>query len=179
MDSIKSHGHVEVAVVAPDGTRSIVDSGHNTLLYGCADAVARLFAGEASYRPTTIGFVKAHDSGLGAAFDVTDGRKTKTQAELVGSALTVEDVPIESGYRFDATPPTSAEIAADPDATSHYSGNKVTFRAMTQDNTGSAYIYGFLLKDAAGRVLAVKKLTTAVQRTSSYAIAAAWTVEFD
>lgn len=157
MDSITAHGHVEASLVAPDGTASVVESGHNTLLYRCADAVARLFAGEAAYRPAKIGFVTS-DFSL-----ATDARGT-SPATLAG--LSAEDVPIETGYSF-----STADGAK-------YGGNKVTFRAMTTEST-AVTIYGFLLKDADGRVLAVKKLDSPVARQSGYAMAASWSVQFN
>lgn len=166
-DSMMANGHVVAALVSPGGRCSVVAEGHNTLLYRCADAVAHLFAGEFAYRPTTIGFVCAEESDKGSAFAFTaSDRTTKTQAELVGSGLSVKDVQVEPAYSFSA-------------ATSHYQGNKVTFRAMTVDNAEAEYVYGFLLKDAAGRVLAVKKFDEAVERTAGFAMAASWTVTFN
>lgn len=180
MDKIFAKGHVEAALVAPDGSRHAVAGGANTLLYWCADAVARLFAGEQAYRPSVIGFVCAGSDGAGNDFTFTAGdRTTKTEAELVRSGLTVVDVPIETGYKFAAEPPTAEELAEDPDAKSHYAGNKVSFHAMTVDNAESEYVYGFLLKDAAGHVLAVKKLATPVRRAAEYAMAATWTIQFN
>ena len=86
---------------------------------------------------------------------------------------------MEPAYSFSATPPTAEELEDDPDAVSHYQGNKVTFRAMTVDNAAAEYVYGFLLKDVAGRVLAVKKFDSAVERTAGFAMAASWTVTFN
>lgn len=168
MDSMMANGHVVAALVSPDGRHSVVAEGHNTLLYRCADAVARLFAGESAYRPTTIGFVCAEGSGQSSAFTFeASDRTTKTQNDLVKSGLSVKDVQVEPAYSFSA-------------ATSHYQGNKITFRAMTVDNDEAAeWVYGFLLKDAAGRVLAVKKFDEAVERTKGYAMAASWTVTFN
>lgn len=166
-DSMMANGHVVAALVSPDGQRRVVAEGHNTLLYRCADAVARLFAGESAYRPTTIGFVCAAESDKGSAFTFTvSDRTTKTQAELVGSGLSVKDVRVEPGYALTAS-------------SANYGGNKVTFRAMTVDNADNEFIYGFLLKDAAGRVLAVKKFDSAVERTAGFAMAASWTVTFN
>jgi hypothetical protein len=181
-DNMMANGHVVAALVSPDGRHSVVAEGHNTLLYRCADAVARLFAGESAYRPTTIGFVCATEADKGSAFafpDPDDPRTTKTQAELVGSGLYVKDVQVEPAYAFSATPPTEEELEDNPHAVSHYQGNKVTFRAMTVDNDETEYVYGFLLKDAAGRVLAVKKFDKAVERTEGFAMAASWTVTFN
>ena len=179
-DSMMANGHVVAALVSPDGRRRVVAEGHNTLLYRCADAVARLFAGESAYRPATIGFVCAAESDKGSAFTFTaSDRTTKTQAELVGSGLSVKDVQVEPAYSFSATPPTAEELEDDPDAVSHYQGNKVTFKVMTIDNAAAEYVYGFLLKDAAGRVLAVRKFSSAVKRTAGFAMAASWTVTFN
>lgn len=180
MDSMMANGHVVAALVSPDGRRSVVAEGHNTLLYRCADAVARLFAGESAYRPTTIGFVCAasNDKDEDFIFEASD-RTTKTQGDLVKNGLSVKDVQVEPAYSFSTTPPTAAELEEDPEATSHYQGNKVTFRAMTVDNDSAEFVYGFLLKDAAGRVLAVKKFGEAVRRTEDYAMAASWTVTFN
>ncbi len=166
-DNMMANGHVVAALVSPDGRHSVVAEGHNTLLYRCADAVAHLFAGESAYRPTTIGFVCAAGKDKSLSFTASD-RTTMTQSELVPaeSGLSVKDVPIEPAYSFSAS-------------TSHYQGNKVTFRAMTVDNKEAEYVYGFLLKDAAGRVLAVKKFDEAVERADGYAMAASWTVTFN
>ena len=180
MDSMMANGHVVAALVSPDGRRRVVAEGRNTLLYRCADAVARLFAGESAYRPTTIGFVCAAGSGEDENFNFTaSDRTTKTQDDLVKGGLSVKDVQVEPAYSFSATPPTAEELVANPAATSHYQGNKVTFRAMTVDNAAAEFVYGFLLKDAAGRVLAVKKFDSAVERTAGFAMAASWTVTFN
>lgn len=156
MDSITAHGYVEASLIAPDGTSRVVECGHNTVLYRCADAVARLFAGEAAYRPAKIGFVTA-DFSL-----ATDARGTSpgTLAQL-----SAEDVPLETGYSF-----ATADGAK-------YANNKVTFRAMTTEST-AVTIYGFLLKDADGRVLAVKKLDSPVARQDGFVVATSWTVQF-
>lgn len=157
MDSITAQGHVEASLVAPDGTVRVVECGHNTILYRCADAVARLFAGEAAYRPAKIGFVTADFS-----LAVADARGTSPSTL---AQLNAEDVPLETGYSF-----ATADSAK-------YANNKVTFRAMTTNST-TVTIYGFLLKDADGRVLAVKKLGSPVARQDGFVMAISWTVQF-
>lgn len=166
MKQVATSGYVDAFIVAPDGTQEQVVSGANTLLYGCADAVAYLFAGAAEYRPTTIGFVTASTTGLGSNFHFTAGdRKTLTEQDIVGDGLSVHNVPIGQNIKFAAT--------AD-----EYKANQVLFGAMTTDNSSAAVIYGFILKDAQGRVLAVKKLANPQQRAAGYAMSATWSVTF-
>ena len=55
----------------------------------------------------------------------------------------------------------------------------MTFSASKPGPEGTDYVYGVLLKDAAGRVLAVKKFDECVVQNSGYAFAAEWTVTFN
>lgn len=163
MDKMTAYGHVDAYLVSPDGGARLVSAGHNTLMYACADAVARLFSGDSSARPTTIGFVTGATNDLAAEFAFS-GERDKTQDDVVSSKLTVEDVTISPNPTF----------AAD----AGYSGNKVTLSALHAAGDSTTYVYGFLLKDAKGNLLAVRKLDTVITHTTGFGVAASWTVTF-
>lgn len=166
MSHITARGHVDAFLVAPDGRREKVAHGSNTLLFGCADAVAGIFGGLSGHRPVTIGFVYGAERGLDAGFMFSQGdRATRTQRELVGSELHVYDQYIDQNRRFSASGPG-------------YKGNVVTFNASKPDTGGASYVYGLLLKDASGNVLAAKRFDTCVAQPAGYAFAAAWSVTF-
>lgn len=165
MDKMTAQGHVDAYLVSPDGGARLVSAGHNTIMYACADAVARLFSGDSSARPTTIGFVVGESNSLSEAFLFTEGERGKTQGDVVGTGLSVTDVAISPNPTFAA------------DEGSGYKGNKVTLGALLPSGT-LAYVYGFLLKDAKGNVLAVRRLDSYITRTTRFGIAASWTVTF-
>jgi len=165
--NIAAHGRVDAFTVSPDGLRTQVVHGSNTLLYSCADAVAHVFAGVPDRRPATIGFVYGDTDSLWTSFPFTQGdRSTRTQAEIVGPGLQVYETYIDQNRRF------SSSGAA-------YSGNVVTFAASKPGSDVPSYVYGVLLKDAAGNVLAVKRFDECVMQSSGYAFAAEWTVTFN
>ena len=166
MSHVRMQGHVDAFLVSPAGRREQVVCGANTLLYSCADAVARVFGGMPGYRPVTIGFVYGPERNLDVDFAFTAGdRTTHTQRELVGSGLQVYDQYIEQNRRFAAKGP-------------EYTGNVVTFNASKPDTGGASFVYGVLLKDAAGNVLAVKRFDSCVAQPAGYAFAAEWSVVF-
>lgn len=167
MNNITATGRVDAFTVSPDGHRSHVVHGSNTLLFSCADAVAHVFAGLPSYIPAKIGFVYGDADNLSANFAFTQGdRETRTQAEIVGTGLQVYDQNIDQNRRFSAS-------------SEDYEGNVVTFRASKPGSDGVDYVYGVLLKDASGNVLAVKKFDECVVQNSGYAFAAEWAVTFN
>lgn len=180
MDIMTASGHVDAFIVGPDGSRRKVAEGKNTLLYRCADAVAHMFAGSVDYVPATIGVVCSSDLSANhmAGFNFTDGNRTTLGEEdivLPGNQLTVHDIPIGQNKQFSATTPSVTPTVTG----GGYSGNKITLGAVTTDNGSAEDVYGFLLKDASGRVLAVKKLSAKVRRAANYAIAVSWAVTFN
>lgn len=173
MDHIIARGHVDAFLVSPDGAVREVVCGHNTLSYACADVVARLFAGLVDQKPSTVAFVYAGDATKATSFHpLTDADRGKTQAQIVGTGLNVHEVAISPNPSF-----TSSNA-------SRYSGNTVTFRATTTDNSVRTYIYGVILKDATGKVLATKQLikdgtaSDPIERPAGYALAVSWGVTF-
>lgn len=165
MDQISARGQVEVELVAPDGVRTPVSCGHNTLSYRCSDAVARLFAGQLAVRPAKIAFV-LEDFEL----DSEDARRQET----IGEGKAVEDVALDPNPAFSASDAT----AEHPEGV-EYRGNVVRFTAMTVDNAAAKTVYGFLLKAEDGTVLAARKLGTTVQKPQNYALSASWSVTFN
>lgn len=166
MEKTTSYGHVDAYLVSPDGVGRLVSAGHNTLMYACADAVARLFSGDGSARPTTIGFVHGASAGLGTAFAFggESAERGKTQTDIVGAGLAVDDVSVSPNPAF----------AAD----AGYGGNKVTLSALRSAKDSTTYIYGFLLKDADGNVLAVRRLDSPITHSPGFGVTASWTVTF-
>ena len=156
MEQMSSRGHVDVVLVSPDGGRQFVDGGHNTLSYGCADAVARLFAGEVGRRPAQIVFMLG-DFSLSADDPRVQGD--------IGIGVTQEPVSVDPNPKFS---PSSDK----------YVGNIVTFSAMTVDNAAEKTVYGFLLKDATGRTPAARKLDAPITKPANYALSATWAVTF-
>ena len=167
MNHITAHGHVDAFLVDPGGRRTRVAGGPNTLLYSCADAVAAAFGGKAERQPAVIGFVYGPKKGLDAAFAFSGGDRTpRTQAELAGAGLQVYDQRIDQNRSFAAGAP-------------EYAGNVVTFRAMKPDAGARVCVYGVVLKDAAGSVLAVKRFDECVVQNLGYAFAVSWSVTFN
>jgi len=165
MDSITMRGHVDTFLVSPDGERRHVQEGCNTVSYACADAAARLFAGRGG-GPRTVGFVYGTANDLASGFQFADGDRDRTEADIVDTGvLSVANVPV------DPNPGVSASDG-------NYGGNVVTFRATTVDNTAKWFVYGYLLKDADGNVLAVRKLPSVVTKSAGYALAVSWAIKF-
>lgn len=165
MESIAIRGHVDTFLVSPENVSTHILEGNNTVSYACADAAARLFAGRDG-RPRTVAFVYAESSGLESSFGFTAGERDKTQEDIVGSGLSVANVAI------DPNPSLSLSEAG------KYAGNVATFHAVTTENSAPVYVYGYLLKDGEGRVLAVRKLESAVSKPAGYALAVSWAITF-
>lgn len=166
MQGIEIRGHVDTFLVAPDGREEPVACGSNTVSYACADAAAGLFAGR-DRAPKTLGFVYSVSTGkMGSfLFNVGDREKVTEDDVISKPTLSVLDVPID---------PNPVVSSSDPEK---YAGNVTTFRATT-GASGKVYIYGYILKDADNRVLAVRKLSSAVEKPANYAIAVAWAITF-
>lgn len=158
-------GYVSVEAVGPDGVRSLVSAGHNTVLYACADAMARVFAGDSSARPHTVVFVHG-EAGKAASFTFTEtDRSSKTQADIVGDGLLVHSVVVADN------PKRTASGA-------NYAGNVVTFGATSTAELGATTVYGLLLKAADGTVLAVRKFDPAESKAEDYALSVSWSLTF-
>ena len=166
MVKITMRGRVDASLIAPDGRVERVVHGANTLLFSCADAVAGMFGGLSGRRPVTVGFVYAPDESRAASFNFTaDDRTAKTQDEIVGTGLQVHDQYIDNNRRYDASGPD-------------YAGNVVTFSAARPGMDAASYVYGVLLKDESGRVLAVKRFPEPVIQNAGYAFSVSWAVTF-
>ena len=166
MENITASGRVDAFLVSPSGDREPVVHGRNTLLFSCADAVANIFGGFSGYRPTVVGFIYGASDDLGANFSFSvDDRASKTQEELVGSGLLVHDQYIDNNRHLEASAPG-------------YASNAVTFNATKPGTDARSYVYGALLKDSSGRVLAVKRFDRCVVQNANYALALSWTVTF-
>lgn len=167
MGSIAVSGHVKAFLVSPCGHQAELVCGRNTVSYRCADAVAGMFAGLADARPVSVAFVYAATSGKETSFNFSPGERNKTQSDIVpsSSGLSVHEVDLDPNPR--CTPSAAT-----------YQGNKVTFSATTRNNTAAEYVYGFLLKNAAGDVLAVKKADSALFKPAGYALSVTWDITF-
>lgn len=166
MDHITARGSVKATLISPSGHSDVVSEDHNALMYGCADAVAALCTGDLARRPATLGFVYGQSSDLSAfMFDQESPDRGGRQSDIVGEGLSCEDVTLA---------PSPAISSSDR---SHYSGNRVTFRAMSTGDS-EVFIYGFLLKDGYNNLLAVRKLAAPVRRPAGYAVSADWSVSF-
>ena len=163
MQGIGMRGHVDTFLVAPDGSRTLVQPGSNTVLFKCADAVARLFAGRGG-GPAFVVFV--HDS----AFDTTVEAGADPRSWQPGAAMAAGTASNVTRVQLDPNPSVSA--SADT-----YAGNVVTLRA-TLTGGGAKSVYGYLLTDADSNVLAVRKLDSAVSKPANYALAVAWDITF-
>lgn len=160
----KITGYVSVAAVGPGGARSVVSAGHNTVLYACADAMARVFAGDSSARPHTVVFVHGA-AGLAAAFHFDGTRTAKTQGDIVGTGLSVHEVIIADNPKRSASG-------------DDYTGNTVTFGATSAPDLGATTVYGLLLEAADGTVLAVRKFSEPMVTTGGYALSVSWSLTF-
>lgn len=164
MKSLSARGRVEVRLVDGNGSARTVSVGHNTLSYGCADAVARMFAGQTDRRPSRIDFV-LEDFTIGTVrpdgtVDMRDQRGLADKTNVLSAA-------IDPNPRFSPS----------DDENSPYEGNVVTLSAMLTDDAARR-VFGFLLKDSAGRVLAARKLDEAVEKAAGYGMSVSWAVTF-
>ena len=162
MDGVAIKGHVDTLLISPDGVETRVDGGSNTVSYACADAVARLFAGRGG-GPKRIVFA-CGSSSLGDPFNLEDSQRSQDRATILGSDLT--------GYDVDIEPNPITDKSGDA-----YAGNVVRLRA-TLTTSSSTYIYGYLLEDAAGNVLAARRLSTKISKPAGYGISALWSITF-
>ena len=157
-------GHVRASIIAPDGKVVPLVSGRNTVSSRCADAAARMFAGDMSMRPSRIVF--AYDtSSSSLTFNFSAGERNKTRDEILGSSLSAEVAPIADN--------PSLGVSGD-----EYTGNVVTFGASARSDR-SMYVYGVIMEDSNGNVLAVKKFDSAVALPVGYALAVSWQITFN
>lgn len=164
MDDITMRGHVDAFLVAPDGKRTPAQAGANTVSYACAEAVARLFAGQGG-GPTRVVF--AHADTTDKTFNFVSGDRDKAESDILGTDLQAASVAI------DASPSISAS-----DASKYKTGGNVVTLRATMSSDAAFYIYGYMLEDAAGHVLAVRKLDNPVQKPEGYAFAVSWAITF-
>jgi len=170
MEEMTASGQVEAVLVSPDGVRTSVETGKNTLSYRCAGAMAHLFAGQTAYLPSKIGFVTGPSD---VTFNFTEG--TRGQDTVGTTGLTVVDVAIDPNPSFAAVDTgTSPNVVA---ASNYLDGNRVAFKATYVSNE-STYVHGFILKGKDDKVLAVRKLATKAQKPASFAMAVSWAVTF-
>lgn len=168
MDNISIKGHVDTFLVSPDGSRVRANEGSNTVSYACAELAAQLFAGRGG-GPSKIAMAYSTQTGKSSGF-VFDSSRVQDAASIVpaGGGLSLQEVDIDPN-------PVVATSDADKYATG---GNAVTFRAMLASNI-RVYVYGYLLMDAQGRVLAARKLGTAgIEKPANYGLSVSWTVTF-
>ena len=166
MEGIAMKGHVDSFLVSPGGERTPVQPGSNTVSYACADVVAGLFAGRGG-GPAKIAFAYSASAGQQSAFNFTTGSRDQQHSSIVTPDLSVAEVPI------DANPSLSASTAS-----GEYAGNVVQLRATMTDPAEAVYVYGYLLKDAAGRVLATRKLDRGLSKPANYGLSVTWSITF-
>lgn len=164
--TIGMSGRVDAVLVAPDGTETPVESGRNTVLYVCADAVARMFVGDQAMRPRNIVFAYATANNIEGAFNFTPGeRDNRSRASIVGSNVSTSVVAVADNPRLSSS-----------DATK-YTGNAATFSASSTIKK-DRYTYGLILEAGDGTVLAVKKFDKPVHCPYEYTMAVSWTITF-
>ena len=166
MDNISIKGHVDTVLVAPDGSRIPVNDGSNTVSYACAELAARLFAGRGG-GPAKL--VMAYSTSDGKTSDfVFSGSRTQKRSSIICGGLEAAEVALE---------PNPAVTSSD---SSKYTtgGNAVTFRGMLA-SSNKVYVYGYLLEDADGRVLAARSLGTGrIEKPKDYGLSVSWTITF-
>ena len=169
MDNIVIKGHVDTVLVAPDGSRIPVNDGSNTVSYACAELAAQLFAGRGG-GPAKLVMAYSTQADKESGFNFVSGSRTQTRASII---------PADGGLQ-------AAEVALEPNPvvapsdSNKYTtgGNAVTFRAMLASNT-KVYVYGYLLEDADGRVLAARSLGTGrIEKPGGYGLSVSWTITF-
>lgn len=168
MDNISIKGHVDTVLVAPDGSRTPVNDGSNTVSYACAELAARLFAGRGG-GPAKLVMAYSASTGKESGFNFT-GLRTQTRDGIItpGGGLLAAEVALEPD-----------PVVASSDSSKYTTGgNAVTFRAMlTSSNT--VYVYGYLLEDADGHVLAARSLGTGrIEKPGGYGLSVSWTITF-
>lgn len=167
MEGITMKGRVDSFLVSPDGGRTLVQPGSNTVSYACADVVAELFAGRGG-GPDKIMFAYSTSAGQESKFSFTTGTRAQKRKDIVKSGLSVSGVPI------DANPALAPSAAGGA-----YAGNVVQLRATMMAPTGDdVYVYGYLLEDAEGRVLATRKLSSGLLKPAGYGLAVTWSITF-
>ena len=165
MEQMIAKGNVSISLTGRDGTSHSIDIGHNTLSYGCADSVASLFSGKQSARPAKVVFAygpKGHEND----FVIDQDARVQRQDDIITEKLVPKAVDVDPN-----------PVISSSDSTK-YTGNVVTFKAMTTENDLDAYVYGFLLEAEDGTVLAAKRLDSGVLKQKNYALSVSWSVRF-
>lgn len=168
MSSINAHGYVESHLIGA-GVDRVVDSGHNTLSYDCANTIASLFSGSRASVPAKVVFA-THSRSTSTDFHFDEGREQR-EADIIGSDMTKDIVALDTNPKITPCVPPEGDVP--------YVGSKVTFTAMTSNNEPLQYVYGYLLEDADGKVLATRKLDQPVGKPKGYAMQIAWTITFN
>jgi len=167
MEGITMKGHVDSFLVSPDGERTLVQPGPNTVSYACADVVAGLFAGRGG-GPARIVFAYSASTKQESKFNFTAQSRAQKRKDIVKSGLSA------SGVAIDANPSLAPSTAG-----GEYAGNVVQLRATMMAPTGDdVYVYGYLLEDAEGRVLATRKLSSGLLKPAGYGLAVTWSITF-
>lgn len=166
MEQMIAKGNVSISLIGRDGTSHSIDIGHNTLSYGCADSVASLFSGKQSARPAKVVFAYGTKGRENEFVIDQDNPRVQRQNDIITGTLTPKAVDVDPN-----------PVISSSDSTK-YSGNVVTFKAMTTENDLDAYVYGFLLEAEDGTVLAAKKLESGVMKQKNYALSVSWSVRF-
>ena len=168
MQGVEMRGHVDTFMVAPDGSRTLVQPGSNTVLFKCADAVARLFAGRGG-GPAAVVFV--HDSSFDTTVGAGASPRSWQPSAAMAAAMATDTASSVTRVPLDPNPSVSTSSA------DTYAGNVVTLRAtLTGDSEKS--VYGYMLTDADNNVLAVRKLNSSVSKPANYALAVSWDITF-
>jgi hypothetical protein len=107
----------------------------NQLSYSCADAIARVMAGDSSWRPTHIGFIYGTEADPAALASATS--RDQTWADI-GTNLAEIDGNIQVS---ELSRPPFTRADSGPVEGASYQGNSVVFSAATQSGVGG--VYGF------------------------------------
>jgi len=178
--AITMSGHVDVHVITPAGDVVPESSGSNTTLYACADAVARMCAGDDRARPAKI-VIAYNKQGAKGQFNYTANIRTSvTVADVVTNGMSTYEVDVTGSGKLSAA-----------EGQSNYHGNTVTLSGVTGDdfnalnlakvdgddvNTG---IHGYLLVAADGTVLAVRKPNNRTTKSAGYGMLVSWKLTFN
>ena len=139
------HGRVRAQWRNAEGHTIEIPLRPNQLTYACADVLAELMAGHQSYRPIKMGFV------YGTISNPTLLAPTNRNQTWNNIASELADIGNAGKANMQISPFSLPPVTSVDGDEALYTGNSVTYSAITQSGTGT---YGFPLGSTYADVLA-------------------------
>ena len=191
-EGLIKRGRITGIWMAPDGTTRGPVLHANQLTYGCADVLAGLMSGNASYQPSRIGYIYGDTASSTALVAPTNRDQTWANLGNELAAFTPNHANIQVSPFV--LPPT---LSVDPGAGA-YKGNSVTYSSISKSGlgvfpagtyagalgTGSYMYHVMLLSLVNGNYIPVARATLANEdgsfpvKPAGFELALFWQVSF-